>query len=158
RAGSSRAPIADLTSPDATMWTFEPHVAEDIFFDMLNEARVPIYFQQRLDRVKKDGVRITEIAMQSGKVFRAKMFIDATYEGDLMAKAGIHYEIGREPNSEYNETLNGIRAVTPKHQFTISVDPYVKPGAPDSGLLPFVQPSEAGNAGEADLCVQAYNF
>jgi hypothetical protein len=146
-----------LNSADATMWTFEPHVAEDILFQMLNEAKVPIFFQQRLQSVKKNGVRITEIAMENGKVFRAKMFIDATYEGDLMAKAGVWYKVGREANSDYDETLNGIRAVTPKHQFAVSVDPYLKPGVPGSRLLPYIQSVEAGKAGVGDDSVQAYN-
>src|SRR5881398_1591797 len=69
-------------------WTFEPHVAEQVLFDMINEARVPIYFQQRLARVDKDGARITAIRMENGRAVQAKVFIDATYEGDLMAKAG----------------------------------------------------------------------
>ena len=75
------------------------------------------------------------------------MFIDATYEGDLMAKAGVSYTVGREGNAKYNETLNGIRAETPKHQFTVPVDPYRKPGDPDSGLLPFIQPGDGGTPG-----------
>ncbi len=70
-----RSTLSDLSSPDATMWTFEPHVAEDIFFQMLNEAKVAIYYQQRLATVKKEGGRITEIAMENGKVYRARMFI-----------------------------------------------------------------------------------
>ena len=148
----------DLNSPDATMWTFEPHVAEDILFEMLNEAKIPVYVQQRLAQVRKEGTRIAEAKMENGKVFRAKMFIDATYEGDLMAKAGIHYKVGREANSDYGETLNGVRAVTPKHQFAVTVDPYVTPGAPGSGLLPFIQSSEAGKAGQDDRSVQAYNY
>jgi hypothetical protein len=157
RAKSTRAP-PDLNSPDATMWTFEPHVAEDILFQMLNETKVPVFFQQRLEHVKKDGARITEIAMENGKVFRAKMFIDATYEGDLIAKAGVRYKVGREANSDYGETLDGIRAVTPKHQFTVAVDPYVKAGVPGSGLLPYIQSIEAGKAGSGDGSVQAYNY
>lgn len=156
-AKSSRT-LPDLSSADATMWTFEPHVAEDIYYQMLKEAKVPIYLKQRLARVKKDGVRVTEIAMESGKVFRAKIFIDATYEGDLMAKSGVRYKVGREANSEYGETLDGVRAATPKHQFAVAVDPYVTPGAPASGLLPFIQSAEAGNGGEGDQSVQAYNY
>jgi hypothetical protein len=157
KAKSSRAPPA-LNSPDATMWTFEPHVAEDILFQMLNEARVPVFFQQHLERVEKNGARMTDIIMQNGKVFHAKMFIDATYEGDLMAKAGIRYKVGREANADYGETLDGICATTPKHQFAVAVDPYLKPGVPGSGLLPFIQPSEAGIAGSGDDSVQAYNY
>jgi hypothetical protein len=157
RAKSTRTP-PDLSSADATLWTFEPHVAEDILFQMLNEAKMPIFLQQRLAQVKKEGMRIVEITMENGKIFRAKIFIDATYEGDLMAKAGVRYRIGREAYSDYGETLNGVRAVTPKHQFAVAVDPYVTPGAPGSGLLPFIQPVEAGKAGEGDRSIQAYNY
>ncbi len=157
KAGAGRVP-PNLNAADATMWTFEPHVAEDIFFQMVNEAKTPVFFRQRLYHVKKEGARITEIVMENGKVFRARMFIDATYEGDLMAKAGVRYKVGREANSDYDETLDGIRAETPKHQFTVPVDPYLKPGAPDSGFLPFVQSLEADKAGEGDQSVQAYNY
>ena len=73
-----------------------------------------VYLQQRLASVTKDGARIAEITMENGKVYRAKMFIDATYEGDLMAKAGVSYTVGREANSKYSETLNGVRAETPQ--------------------------------------------
>jgi hypothetical protein len=150
--------IADLNAPEATMWTFEPHVAEDIFFQMLNEAKVPVYFQQRLATVKKENRRLTELLMENGKVYRAKMFIDATYEGDLLAKAGVSHVVGREANAEYGETLNGIRAETPKHQFQAAVDPYLRPGEPASGLLPFVQDVKPGTPGDSDHSVQAYNF
>jgi hypothetical protein len=91
-------------------------------------------------------------------VVRAKIFIDASYEGDLMAKAGVSYAVGREANSEYGETLNGVRAATPKHQFVVPVDPYNTAGESKSGLLPFIQSVTAGIAGEADKSVQAYNF
>jgi hypothetical protein len=140
------------------MWTFEPHVAEDLFFQMVNEAKVPVYFQQRLAAVKKEGARITEIVMENGKVYRALMFMDATYEGDLMAKAGVSYTVGREGNAKYNETLNGVRAETPKHQFAVPVDPYATPGDPETGLLALIQPGNGGTPGEGDHCVQAYNF
>jgi hypothetical protein len=150
--------MPDLKSPEATMWTFEPHVAEDIFFRMINEAKAPVYFQQRLADVNKTGTRLAEILMDNGKVYRARMFIDATYEGDLLAKAGVSYTVGREANSQYGETLNGARAQTPKHQFLVAVDPHLKPGQPGSGLLPFIQPDDGTRAGEADHCVQAYNF
>ena len=153
-----RSTYSELSSPDATMWTFEPHVADDIFFQMVNEAKVGVYFQQRLASVKKEGGRIAEIVMENGKVYRAAMFVDATYEGDLLAKAGVSYTVGREGNAKYNETLNGVRAETPKHQFTVAVDPYRKPGDAGSGLLPFIQPGDGGTPGEGDACVQTYNF
>ena len=141
-----------------TMWTFEPHVAEDIFFDMVNQAPAPLYLAQGLVAVSKDGMRISRVATEGGKIFRAKMFIDATYEGDLMAAAGVGYTVGREANAQYGETLNGIRAVTPKHQFIVPVDPWLKPGDPGSGLLPFIQPGDGGVPGDGDRRVQTYNY
>ena len=141
-----------------TMWTFEPHVAEMVFRRMLAETGIPVYFGQRLAAVKKIRARLTEIRLDNGRVFRGKMFIDATYEGDLMTKARVAYSVGREPNSRYGETLNGIRAETPKHQFAVPVDPYVTPGDPRSGLLPFIQAADGGTPGAGDHRVQAYNF
>lgn len=158
KRGGGQTKASDLSSANATMWTFEPHVADETFHAMLKEAKAPIYFSQRLATVTKDGTRITEITMENGNVYRAKQFIDATYEGDLMAKAKISYHVGREATATYHETLNGIRAETPKHQFTVAVDPYVKPGDPKSGLLPFIQPGDGGKPGEGDHRVQAYNY
>ncbi len=155
---ATRNHVSDLQLPDATMWTFEPHVAEDILFQMVNEAKVPVWLRQRLAGVKKEGAHITEITMENGRTYRARMFIDATYEGDLMAKAGVGYFVGREANSQYNETLDGIRPETPKHQFLAAVDPYLKAGDSASGLLPFIQQGELGTPGDADKSVQAYNF
>jgi len=155
---SSRSTLADLSSPNATLWTLEPHVAEDIFFQLLNEAGVPVYFEQRLASVQKKGVHLEQIVMENGKIYRARMFIDATYEGDLMAKAGVGYTVGREPNTKYGETLDGIRAQTPKHQFAVPVDPYMKSGDPGSGLLPFVQSIDPGTPGAGDRSIQAYNI
>jgi len=157
RRRSSQTTATDPKALD-TMWTFEPHVAEDIFFQLLNETKVPVYLGQRLASVRKEGGRIVEIATAGGRIFRARMFIDATYEGDLMAKAGVAYFVGREANSQYGETLNGIRAETPKHQFIVPVDPYLKPGDPGSGLLPFIQPGDGGPPGEGDRRMQTYNF
>ena len=158
RRGGAQAAASTLNGPEATLWTFEPHVAEDIFFRMINEARTPVYLQQRLAAVKKEGTRIVEIVAEGGKIFRAKMFIDATYEGDLMAKAGVSCFVGREANSKYGETLDGIRAKTPKHQFIVPVDPYLKPADSSSGLLPFIQPGDGGVPGDGDRRVQTYNF
>src|SRR5262245_56361659 len=89
---------------EAEIWTFEPHVAEQILRAMLDEARVPVLMQKRLelkDRVQRTGNRITAIRLEDGTTIAGKMFIDATYEGDLMAKAGVTYTIGREANSEH---------------------------------------------------------
>jgi hypothetical protein len=143
-------------------WTFEPHVAERIFSDMVREHAIPIIFSQRLDLAKgvqKDGTRIVAITMESGQSYHGKMFIDATYEGDLMAKAGVSYHVGREANKTYGETLNGVEArYATNHQFIKKVNPYVRPGDPSSGLLPRVHAGPAGNDGEGDRRVQAYNF
>jgi FAD dependent oxidoreductase len=139
-------------------WTFEPHVAENIFNEMIRESKVQAHLEQRLVSVQKDGALIEQIAMENGNVYRARMFIDATYEGDLMAKAKVSCTVGREANAKYNETLDGVRAETPKHQFTVPVDPYVKPGVPSSGLLTFIQRGDGGRPGEGDRSVQAYNF
>src|SRR6185503_11389000 len=158
KRGSGQSAASALTSADATMWTFEPHIAEQIYRDMLKEAGISVYFQHPLKAVSKTGLAVTELTTTVGNVFAARMFIDATYEGDLMAKAGISYHVGREANSVYGETLNGIRGTTPKHQFTVSVDPYRKPGDPSSGLLPFIQPGDGGMPGSGDSRVQTYNY
>lgn len=153
-------PVARTKGVEA-MWTFEPSVAEKILREMIAEAGVPVYFGERLDLrrgVTKRRGRITSLRMESGARFRAAMFIDATYEGDLMAKAGVSFTVGREANARYGETLNGIRAETPKHQFLVAVDPYVRPGDPSSGLLPFIQSGDGGRPGDGDHRVQAYNY
>jgi hypothetical protein len=158
KRASGQSKASDLTSATATMWTFEPHVATKVYREMLEEAKVSWHFNQRLASVKKDGTRIAEIRMEDGRNYHAKMFIDATYEGDLMAKARVSYHVGRESNTTHGETLNGIRAETPKHQFTVAVDPYVKPGDSSSGLVPFIQPGDGGKPGEGDHRVQTYNY
>jgi hypothetical protein len=158
RRGSGQSKESNLDSADATMWTFEPKVARAVYDDWLREANVRVLREQRLKSVKKEGARIAEFTTEGGNVYRAKVFIDCTYEGDLMGKAGVSYHIGREANSVYGETLNGIRAETPKHQFVVPVDPYVKPGDPSSGLLPFIQPGDGGKPGDGDKRVQAYNY
>lgn len=156
----AKRPHGNAGSED-TMWTFEPHVATKIYDDMIAEAGVKVVFGERLDLKKgviKDGARITKIVMESGREFAGKMFIDATYEGDLMAKAGVSYHVGREANSVYDETINGVQvAHTIHHQFTKNVDPYVKPGDPSSGLLPGIE-KEPGEEFSGDRKVQAYNF
>ena len=108
---------------------FEPHVAETIFRQMLAEAKVAVHFRERLDKVHKENAHIRSITTEKGNLFTAAIFIDASYEGDLMAAAGVKYTVGREAASEYGEALNGVRAQTPKHQFPadIKVDPFVKP-------------------------------
>ena len=145
-----------------TMWGFEPRVAEQVFRQMLAEAGVTPVLGERLNRkngVRKQAARITSITMQSGREFSGKMFIDASYEGDLMAAAGVKYTIGREANTQYGETLNGVETRRAKyHQFEKPVDPYVKPGNRQSGLLPSIHAGGPGEEGSGDRRVQAYNF
>ena len=137
-------------------------MAEAVYRDMLREANVPVVLEERLDLdrgVRKDGQRITAIVMLSGRVFAGRMFIDATYEGDLMAKAGVSYAVGREPSDQYDEQYNGVAKRWDKHhQFVKPVDPYVVPGDPASGLLPGVQAEPPGEDGQGDRRVQAYCF
>lgn len=150
------------SADEETMWTFEPHAATEVYEAMLKEAKVPVVFSERLDLkngVQKEGARITAIRMESGRTFTGKMFIDATYEGDLMAKAGVSYHVGRESNATYGETLNGIQtARATQHQFIKSPDPYIKPGDPQSGLLPGIHAGDPGIDGEGDKRVQTYNL
>ena len=151
---------------EQTMWTFEPHVATKVYDDLLREAgaQITVVRGERLDLapgkgVIKDGARIVRIVMESGRAFAAPMFIDTTYEGDLLAKAGVSYHVGREANAVYGETINGVQvAHTVSHQFTKKVDPYVKPGDPTSGLLPGINGAGPGEEFSGDRKVQAYNF
>lgn len=138
---------------------FEPRAAKAVFDDMAKEAGVQVVFSERLDLKKgvvKEGQRIVKIVMESGREFVAKIFIDASYEGDLMAKAGVSYMVGREANSKYGETLNGTFPFTPAPFPKIS--PYVIAGDPSSGLLPRVESKPPAPKGSGDHRVQAYNF
>lgn len=145
-------------------WTFEPHVAERVFEDMVRDHGITVHREQWLDRdpgagVQMAGARIVSIAMLSGRSYRGKMFIDATYEGDLLAAAGVSYTVGREANSQYNETLNGVQIEKAiYHQFKNNISAYVRPGDPSSGLLPRISADPPGKQGEADVRVQAYNY
>ena len=142
-------------------WTFEPHVAEQVMNDLVHDAGVAVVFNERLDLaagVKKKAGRITAIVMESGRMFSARVYIDTSYEGDLMAKAGVAYHVGREANAVYGETFNGVQLGSTKHQFKVPVDPYVKPGDPASGLLPGIHDGSPGEHGHGDRRVQAYNF
>ncbi len=143
-------------------WTFEPHVAERVFEDLVREAGVRVLYRERLDLEKgvvKEGTRIRALVMESGKVVRGRIFIDASYEGDLMALAGVGYAVGRESNSLYGETLNGVQPGRAEfHQFAVKVDPYVKKGDPSSGLLPGIHAGGPGKRGSGDRRIQAYCF
>ena len=142
--------------------SFEPKVAEAVFKAMAKEAKVPVRFRERIVSVRKDGRRIAELVTDGGTRVRAKVFIDASYEGDLMAMAGVSFTYGREANAQYGETSNGVQgpAVNPRAgKFEEPVDPYVTPGQPSSGLLPYlVQGGELGTIGSADRLIQSYNY
>jgi hypothetical protein len=149
------------TSDDQTMWLLEPHVGEQTFEEMLAEVKVDIVLGARLDRkngVVKQGSRILQIHMESGLSITGKVFIDATYEGDLMAAAAISYIVGRENNHQYSETLNGIHLNLNRGTVFVPIDPYQVKGSPESGLLSRVYPNAGGDEGAEDRGVQAYNY
>jgi hypothetical protein len=131
--------------------------AERTFRAMLDEAKVPVFFEHRLAKVEKDGTRITALVFENGNRIEAKMFIDATYEGDLLARAGVSYHVGREDNAVYDETINGSY-LAKNHQFRFAVDPYRTIGDPSSGLLPGISSEPLPKAGTGDKLVQAYCF
>ncbi|QDU46575.1 FAD dependent oxidoreductase [Symmachiella dynata] len=149
-----------------TMWIFEPHVAESVFEDLIREHEIPVHRDEWLDRekgVKKEGAKITSITTLSGKTYSGQMFIDATYEGDLMAAAGVEYTIGREAKSQYGEQWNGVQTgvLHHKHHFgavKTPISPYRTPGDPQSGLLPRISAEPPGEYGAADKKIQAYCF
>lgn len=144
-------------------WIFEPHVAEDLFKDYIKRASVDVLFEHRLVGVTASNGVINSIEIEpSGgtgtrQTVKAKVFIDCTYEGDLMAKAKVSYIVGRESNKDYNETYNGYQVMT-GHQFPDGIDPYRVKGKPESGLLWGISPASPRATGSGDKMVQAYNF
>ncbi len=152
-------------------WYFEPHVAEQVFKDWCKEAGVQVFFNHRLREktgVKKRGTEISEIVLENGARFQAKVFADCSYEGDLMAHAGVSYTWGRESTAQYGESLAGVRDRTPKHQFLVRKDwknpqsewlaVQIKPRDERGKLLSEIYGGDKGKAGQADKKVQAYNF
>ena len=151
--------------------SFEPHVGEQVFKKLIADSQVEVLFDEKLNRetgVKMDGKRIASITTLSGKTFHGKMFIDATYVGDLMAAAGVSYTVGREPESQYGEDLAGVRrgdtkprlhyGQRDKDHFVAEVDGYVIPGDSSSGLLPHVHKIEGLKNGQGDHKIQGYNY
>jgi len=153
--------------------SFEPHVGKQVFEQMTKAANVTVVYSEKLDRtsgkgVTMDGKRIKAITTLSGKTYHGRMFIDATYVGDLMAAAGVTYTVGREPESQYGEDLAGVRrgdtkprvhyGQRDKDHFVKEVDAYVKPGDPSSGLLPRIHRIEGLKNGQGDKKIQAYNY
>ena len=143
-------------------WTFEPSVAQATFASMLGEAGIePL--RARLDRgaggVQKDGARIVSLRTEAGAIVTAKLFLDCSYEGDLLDSAGCSFRVGREANAEFGETLDGVQTRNATHhQFTVAVDPYVVKGDPKSGLLPGIAAEGPGVEGAADKLMQAYCY
>ena len=143
-------------------WIFEPSAAEATFKQYIKEGNVDVLYQHQLADATKENGNITSITVQhatnnSKQTIKAKVFIDCTYEGDLMAKAGVSYTVGREANSQYGETYNGVQ-LRDKHQFLDGIDPYKTPGKPESGLLWGISPERVDAQGAGDKKVQAYNF
>lgn len=151
--------------------SFEPHVGQRVFDRLIAEADVPVVFHERLNRetgVEMDENRIVSITTLSGRTYRGRMFIDATYVGDLMAAAGVTYTVGREAESRYGEDLAGVRRgdTKPRRHYTqgdkdhfiSKVDPYIRPGDPNSGLLPTVFKIDNLMNGQGDRKIQAYNY
>ena len=164
----------DTFNEDA-MWAFEPSVALKVFLEMVkNESNIHIVYNQRLNRklgIKKEKQVIKSIQMETGQIYQGKIFMDCTYEGDLMAASGVSYTVGRESNSQYGESLNGVQAnnfnltLQKKlsrngihHNFIEGVSPYLVKGNPKSGLLPFVSAEKPGVDGQADNKIQAYCY
>lgn len=152
-----------IDGENRTMWIFEPHAAEEAFEKLVAKADVKIYRDEWLDRekgIEKKNGAIISLTTLSGKTFIGKIFIDATYEGDLMASAGVKYTVGRESSATYNEPWNGIQkgVYHHGHYFKANIDPYKIPGKPSSGLLPRISAETPGDNGTADNKIQAYCF
>jgi hypothetical protein len=157
--------LKNYRAEDDAIWVFEPSVAEKYLRQMSKSDQITFQFGQRLDRsagkgIKKAGSRIESIKMESGEVYSGKIFIDATYEGDLMAAAGVSYTTGREPADKYSEKLAGWvpKLNTKTHRFKVNVDPYVIPGDKSSGLLFGIAPGPYPADGSGDNRLQAYCF
>lgn len=144
-------------------WIFEPKVAEQLFQEYIKMASVNVLYEHQLKSVVKSGTNVKSILVehsngkQDDQIVEAKIFIDCSYEGDLMAKAGVSYKVGREANADYNETYNGVQ-LKDKHQFLDSIDPYVVKGTPRSGLLWGISPAKLDPDGTGDNKLQSYNF
>jgi hypothetical protein len=145
-----------------TMWVFEPHVAEEIYEALASDNALQIERDEWLDReagVERSGAQIMAFRTLSGARYAGQMFIDASYEGDLMAAAGVSYFVGREANAKYDETLDGVQvAAADSHQFTTKISPYVVEGDATSGLLPRISAEPPGVDGQGDDKLQAYNY
>ncbi|MBI1763845.1 MAG: FAD-dependent oxidoreductase [Acidobacteria bacterium] len=155
-----------LDGENRTMWIFEPHIAEQVFEEMIAAYKIPIVRNEWLNRqngVKKTGARIVSFKTLSGKTYAGQMFIDATYEGDLLAAAGVSYHVGRESKDAYDEQWAGVQTGVLHHRHHFGavnekISPYWIPGDPASGVLPRISTTPPGEYGAADNKVQAYGF
>ena len=155
-----------IDGANRTMWIFEPHVAEKAFEALVAEHKIAVHRNQWLDRaagVTKRGARLISIRMLSGRTYTGKMFVDATYEGDLMAAAGVDYHVGRESVATYGESWNGVQTgvLHHRHHFGVlerPISPYVVPGDPASGVLPRISAAPPGEYGAGDRRLQAYCY
>ena len=144
-------------------WIFEPSVAESIFKGYIERGQVEVLYGHRILEAAKQDTQLTSIKLENVEKFcgratvKAKVYIDCSYEGDLMARSGVSYTVGREPNSQYNENWNGVQ-MRQYHQFPDGVDPYVVEGDPESGLLWGISPEPLAEQGSGDSKVQAYNY
>lgn len=146
-----------------TQWIFEPHVAENVFEDFVAENEIEVHRDEWLDRengVAMENGKILSFKTLNGKTYQGKIFIDATYEGDLMAAAGVAYHVGREANSVYDEQWNGVQTgvLHHHHWFSEDISPYIVPEDSSSGLLPRISAEHPGEKGSGDEKVQAYCF
>lgn len=139
------------------LWKFPPHLAQETIEEVVEEQQLEIRRACYLSHVIGSSSRIEKIVMLGGLSVSARCFIDATYEGDLMAMAGVSYATGRESNTTYGESHNGFQ-MHESHQFDCPVDPYIREGHPESGLLPYVVPEKPTESGSGDRRIQAYNF
>lgn len=141
----------DATRKDAAKWTFEPHVATRVTHAMLKEAGVIVLTNRYLKSVTKVGPRITSLITKEG-TYQAKVFVDGSYEGDLMAAAGVDWTIGREGKSEYGESFAGKQYPRQKPMMKIN-------GFDDAGkLLPLVTTQDAGAEADGDKNIMTYSF
>jgi hypothetical protein len=146
-------------------WQFEPKAATKVYNDYIAEANIPILYNKRLNSVTKDGALIKSITLEDSKRpskvakqrISASMFIDCSYEGDLMAQAKVSYTAGREANSVYGETYDGVQLMN-GHQLPDGIDPYKIAGDPKSGLLWGISSEKLAAQGSGDKKVQAYNY
>jgi hypothetical protein len=139
-------------------WYFEPGAALKIYNKWLSQHNIQLFLEQRLSGIEKLNNRIISLHTENGTVFKASIFIDSTYEGDLLARAGVEYATGREGDRQYDELFNGIHFGVHHHNFIRFVDPYKKAGDPSSGILDEIQNLQPGLPGEGDKLIQAFNF